>query len=63
MKNNIFSKQYDLFIGLDVSKGKADAAIYKRNRDRNVKSKFVRKAIKVSMSSSIPLDITKMKTA
>ena len=46
MKNNIFSKQYDLFIGLDVSKGKADAAIYKRNRDRNVKSKFVRKAIK-----------------
>ena len=32
MKNNIFSKQYDLFIGLDVSKGKADAAIYKRNR-------------------------------
>ena len=36
MKNNIFSKQYDLFIGLDVSKGKADAAIYKRNRDRNV---------------------------
>jgi len=29
-------KQYDLFIGLDVSKGKADDAIYKRNRDRNV---------------------------
>ena len=46
MSKNDFSKQFDLFAGIDVSNGKADAALYMRPRDRNRKSKFVRKSIK-----------------
>ena len=40
MKNN-----YDLYIGIDVSKGKADAAILKVSELRSVKPKFLRKKL------------------
>lgn len=52
MSKNDFTKQFDLFAGIDVSNGKADAAIYLRPRDRNRKSKFVRKSIKFMFTKS-----------
>ncbi|MDL2276755.1 IS110 family transposase [Breznakia sp. OttesenSCG-928-G09] len=36
---------YELFVGIDVSKGKADAAIIRVDRDRNIEPKFLRKRI------------------
>ena len=38
-------KTFELFVGIDASKGKADAAIYKVPRDRNLKPSFLRKKI------------------
>lgn len=40
MKNN-----YILYVGMDVSKGKADAAILKVSDRRSVKPKFLRKKL------------------
>lgn len=36
---------YELFVGIDISKGKADAALIRVDRDRNIKPKFLRKRI------------------
>lgn len=45
MKGYIAMKTFELFVGIDASKGKADAAIYKVPRDRNLKPSFLRKRI------------------
>jgi transposase len=52
MKTIDFTKQYDLFAGIDVSNGKADAAVYMRPRDRNKNSKFIRKSIKFQFTQT-----------
>ena len=36
---------YELYVGIDVSKGKADAAIISVYRDRTIKPKLLRKKI------------------
>ena len=37
-------KHYELFVGIDISKGKADAAILQVSNLRSVKPKFLRKS-------------------
>ncbi len=46
------NNSYELFVGIDVSKGKADAAIISVNRDRNIKPKFLRKRIQFKFLKS-----------
>ncbi len=43
---------YQLFIGIDISKGKADAAILKVFDSRSVKSKFLRKKLSFTFTKS-----------
>ena len=38
-------KSYNLYVGIDVSKGKADAAILQVSLLRSVKPKFLRKKL------------------
>lgn len=49
---NLNPDEFELFAGIDVSKGKGDAAIYKTFRDRNRKSVFARKKIRFFFSKS-----------
>lgn len=50
--NYILKSTYNLFIGIDISKGKADAAIFVTFRDRDKKPKFLRKRITFKFSKS-----------
>lgn len=45
-------KHYEIFVGIDVSKGKADAAILKVSNLRSVKPKFLRKRLSFKFSQS-----------
>lgn len=45
-------KHYELFIGIDVSKGKADAAILLVSDSRSIKPKFLRKRISFKFTKS-----------
>lgn len=45
-------KHYELFVGIDVSKGKADAAILKVSVLRSVKPKFLRKKLSFKFTKS-----------
>lgn len=38
-------KHYKIFVGIDVSNGKADAAIYKVNNLKSIKPIFLRKKL------------------
>lgn len=46
------NNSYELFVGIDVSKGKADAAIISVSRDRNIKPKLLRKKIQFKFLKS-----------
>lgn len=50
--NNNLKSIYSLFGGLDISKGKADAALLLVYRDRNKKPKFLRKRISFKFTKS-----------
>lgn len=45
-------KHYELFIGIDVSKGKADAAIYKVSNIRSIQPIFLRKKLSFKFTKS-----------
>lgn len=45
-------KHYELFVGIDISKGKADAAILQVSNLRSVKPKFLRKKLSFKFTKS-----------
>ena len=45
-------KHYELFVGIDISKGKADAAILQVSNLRSVKPKFLRKKLSFKFTRS-----------
>lgn len=45
-------KHYEIFVGIDVSKGKADAAILKVSNLRSIKPKFLRKKLSFKFTQS-----------
>lgn len=45
-------KHYEIFVGIDVSKGKADAAILKVSNLRSIKPKFLRKKLSFKFTES-----------
>lgn len=44
-------KHYEIFVGIDVSKGKVDAAIFKVSNLRSIKPKFLRKNYLLNLSN------------
>lgn len=48
----LMEKHYEIFVGIDVSKGKADAAIYKVSNLRSIKPIFLRKKLSFKFTQS-----------